>query len=264
MSIPWRNLGLYYWVVDDNHAKSESSYRKAIEARPTDQTLYRDLAMVLVDSDRLDDAITLLENMKYEGTRRSDVIIDLAQNYLDAERYDKCVALLSSVPYFVNWEGSSITWNIFNKANVGKGLSLYNKKKYKAALKSFEKALTFPDNLGVGQSHRTEEAEAWYWKGKTLEALGKSKEANSAWKNGALSLPGSESQNKYKSFLTEMKASKPTLTESIEGKVAASVAPSSKQTLDEAKEVTAYANDAHINKMKRLIEYVEKRGKKII
>ena len=74
-----------------------------------------------------------------------------------------------------------------------------------------------------------------------------------------------ESQEKYKAFLTEMKESKKTLTESIEGKVTASVAPSSKQSLEEAKEVTAYANDAHINKMKRLIEYVEKtRSKKII
>jgi len=70
-----------------------------------------------------------------------------------------------------------------------------------------------------------------------------------------------ESQKMYKGFLTEMKAAKPTLTESIEGKMSASVSPSSKQNLDEAKEVTAYANDEHINKMKRLIEYVEKRGK---
>ena len=74
-----------------------------------------------------------------------------------------------------------------------------------------------------------------------------------------------ESQKKYKSFLTEMKGSKKTLTESIETKVSASIQPSSKQKLEEAKEVTAYANDAHINKMKRLIEYVEKtRSKKII
>jgi len=69
-----------------------------------------------------------------------------------------------------------------------------------------------------------------------------------------------ESQEKYKSILSEMKSSKPTLTESIENKVSASVAPSSKQ-LDEAKEVTAYADNEHVNKMKRLIEYVENRGK---
>ena len=73
-----------------------------------------------------------------------------------------------------------------------------------------------------------------------------------------------ESQEKYKSFLSEMKEGKPTLSESIEDKVSASVAPSSKQSLDEAKEVTAYADDAHINKMKRLIEYAENRGSKKI
>lgn len=75
-----------------------------------------------------------------------------------------------------------------------------------------------------------------------------------------------ESQEKYKTFLTEMKESKPTLTESIENKVSASIQPSSKQNIEEAKEITAYADDDHIKKMKRLIEYVEKRGstKKII
>jgi len=74
-----------------------------------------------------------------------------------------------------------------------------------------------------------------------------------------------ESQEKYKNFLSEMKQSKPTLSESIEDKVSASVSPSSKQSLDEAKEVTAYADDKHIQKMKRLIEYVEgNRSKKII
>lgn len=73
-----------------------------------------------------------------------------------------------------------------------------------------------------------------------------------------------ESQSKYKEFLTEMKSSKKTLTETVEEKVSASIAPSSKN-LDEAKEVTAYADDDHIKKMKRLIEYADKRGaKKII
>ncbi len=71
-----------------------------------------------------------------------------------------------------------------------------------------------------------------------------------------------ESQKRYKTFLTEMKESKKTLTESIEKKVSASIQPSSKQKLDEVVEKTAYENDEHIKKMKKLIEYVEKRGKK--
>ena len=70
-----------------------------------------------------------------------------------------------------------------------------------------------------------------------------------------------DSQKKYKAVLTEMKDSRKTLTESVEDKVNVSIQPSSKQKLDE---VTAYKDDAHINKMKKLIEYVERRDKKII
>jgi len=73
-----------------------------------------------------------------------------------------------------------------------------------------------------------------------------------------------DSQSKYKTFLSEMKAGKKTLTESVEAKVTTSVASSSKQKLDEVVEKTAYADDKHIQKMRKLIEYVEKRGKKII
>jgi hypothetical protein len=73
-----------------------------------------------------------------------------------------------------------------------------------------------------------------------------------------------DSQKKYKTFLTEMKDGKKTLTESVEAKVTTSVASSSKQKLDEVVEKTAYADDKHIQKMRKLIEYVEKRGKRII
>lgn len=203
LSIPWRNLGLYYWVVENDHEKATSCYRNAIKARPFDQTLYRDLAQVLVDNNKRKEAITLLEKMKYKGTKRSDVIIDLAQYYLDDEKYDKCSDLLSSAPYFVNWEGSSITWDIFNMANVKKGIILYEKGEYSSALKAFEKALTFPENLGR-QSMRTEEAMAWFWKGKTLLAMNKNKEAMLAWKSGAATFNGSEVQNRYKKLCTDL------------------------------------------------------------
>jgi len=204
MSIPSRNLGLYYWVVNNDHKESELSYRNAIKARPHDQTLYRDLAKVLVDNSRIKEAIILLEEMKYKGVKRSDVVIDLAQYYLDDDRYDECVKLLSSVPYFVNWEGSSVTWDIFNMANVKKGILLYEQNDFNSALKAFDKALSFPENLGVGQSHRTEEAMAWFWKGKTLLDLGRNKEAIAAWKTGASSLKGSAMQNSYIKLCAEL------------------------------------------------------------
>ena len=72
------------------------------------------------------------------------------------------------------------------------------------------------------------------------------------------------SEKVYKKFLTEMKGGKKTLTESIETKVSASIQPSSKQKLNEVVEKTAYADDKHIQRMKKIIETIEHRGKKII
>ena len=72
------------------------------------------------------------------------------------------------------------------------------------------------------------------------------------------------SVNVYKNLMTEMKVGKKTLTESFENKVSASIQPSSKQKLDEVKEKTAYSDDKHIQRMKAIIESMEKRGKKII
>ena len=73
-----------------------------------------------------------------------------------------------------------------------------------------------------------------------------------------------ESQKRYKSFLSELKVAGKSLTESIENKLSASIQPSSKQKLDEVVEKTAYADDSHIQRMRKMIEYVEKRGKKSI
>lgn len=158
----------------------------------------RDLSRVLIDDGKRPEAISLLEKMLFKGKRRSDIIIDLAQACLEESRYDESIKLLLSTPYFVNWEGSSITWNIFNQANIRKGIELFNQKKYKNALTHFEAALTFPENLGVGNSLQTEEAEAWFWKGKALLALGKPDEAFMAWLKGSNSSSDPERQNRYK------------------------------------------------------------------
>ena len=73
-----------------------------------------------------------------------------------------------------------------------------------------------------------------------------------------------ESQNKYKSFINEMKTNKKTISESMEKKVGASIQPSSKQKLDEVVEKTAYENNEHLNRMKRIIETIERGDKRKI
>jgi tetratricopeptide (TPR) repeat protein len=197
LSIAFRNLGLYAWSAEEDLPKAESFYRKAIAARPKDQTLYRDLADILLAAKRRPDAIKVLESTPYEKIRRADIIIMLAQMYFDEQQYADAIDLLESTPYFVNWEGQTITWDLFHKAHVERGRQRYEKEDFAGALKDFEASLTYPENIGVGRSNKPREATAQYWRGKALQALGRIEEARSAWREGAVGHKGSSQQNEH-------------------------------------------------------------------
>lgn len=202
LSIAWRNLGVYAGT-QGNLSKAQAAYRKAIAARGEDQTLYRDLAEILIADGKRPQAIKLLAAMPLNGMRRADITIMLAQAYFDERRFTETIDLLESTPYFVNWEGQSITWVLFGKAHIERGQARFAKKDFQAALEDFQAALTYPDNLGVGRSNKPEEAPAQYWKGKTLKALGRIQEARAAWKAGAQLGQGSDRQNQHRQLCRE-------------------------------------------------------------
>jgi tetratricopeptide (TPR) repeat protein len=204
LSVAFRNLGLYAWGPGNDLAQAEQFYRKAIEARPKDQTLYRDVAEIVMAQGRRPDAIKLLESVPSEGLRRADIIIMLAQAYSDEQRHDDTIKLLESTPYFVNWEGQTITWNLFHGAHMKRGEKRFEAKDFAGALQDFEAALTYPENIGVGRSNRPQEADAHYWRGLSLQALGRLDEAKAAWKQGAAGPEGGRGeQGKYRKLCAE-------------------------------------------------------------
>lgn len=203
LSVAWRNLGLHAWAETDDLAKAADFYRKAIEARPKDQTLYRDLAEILISQQKRPEAIKLLESTPPDKLRRADVIILLAQAYLDERLYDDTIKLLESTPYFVNWEGQTITWDLYHKAHMARGRIRFDGKDFAGALADFEAALAYPENIGVGRSNKPQEAAAQYWKGRALQSLGRLEQAKSAWQQGAAGLEGSEDQNLHRDLCRE-------------------------------------------------------------
>jgi tetratricopeptide (TPR) repeat protein len=200
LSVAHRNLGLYAWAAADDLQAAERHYRQAIEARAKDQTLHRDLAEILLAQGRRPEAIRVLEATPFERLRRADVIVILAQAYVNEERYSDAIDLLESTPYFVNWEGQTITWDLFHKAHLERGRRRFAADDFNAALGDFEAALTYPENIGVGRSNRPEEAAAQYWRGKTLHALGRKVEARAAWESGAAGVEGSAEQNRHRAL----------------------------------------------------------------
>lgn len=180
LSIARRNLGHHAWKIDEDLDAAAAWLRGALAARPTDQTLVRDLARVLRDAGRGSEAIDLLERLLEDPHRRTDVTLELADAYLEAGRPDDTLQLLAATS-FVNREGSRGPWDLHYRAWVERGDEALAARPADA-LASYEAALTYPSNLGVGRPHRPTEGAAWLGKGRALAALGRTAEAQRAFR----------------------------------------------------------------------------------
>ena len=180
LSVANRNLGIHAWKLTGDLEAATDWLQKAIAARPGDQTLYRDLARVLVDRDRQAEAVSVLESAPRAPRPRADVLVDLARGYHRLGRHGDAIALLE-VTTFTNREGDSGTHRVFYDAHMDRGVGSYEAGDAAGALADFEAALTYPENLNAGRPYRPREARAEYWRGVALDALGRTEDASQAW-----------------------------------------------------------------------------------
>jgi tetratricopeptide (TPR) repeat protein len=207
LSVAARNLGLLTWKLDGDLSVAASWYRAAISARPDDQTLYRDLARILIEQGDADAGIAVLESLPRDEYRRPDVVVLLADTYTVAKRFDDAIALLGSTT-FTNREGVRDTWEIFSRAHIDRGINRYERavaasssdqagSELQAALSDFDMALTYPANLNAGRPHEPLEARANYWRGLTFEILGDSERAQEAWEACAAGVRRGQQQQEH-------------------------------------------------------------------
>jgi tetratricopeptide (TPR) repeat protein len=177
----WRLLGYHAWHQRRDLHQAERYYRQAHAGNPRDQIVLRDLAGLLTELDRREEAIELMEQVR---NPRHDVSLWLARAYLAEGRLDECIDFLNSID-IKNPEGSSEPRDIWVSALTKRGKDRFAAEKTELALADFELALTYPANLQVGERYRRTDAEVCFWLGKAHWALGHGKRARAAWEAGA-------------------------------------------------------------------------------
>ena len=195
-SVAHRSLAMTAWKREAELERAAFHFTEAIERRPSDQTLYRDLGRLRLEQGSAALAIELLSTMPVAKRRRADVTLLLARAYVADTRYGDAIDLLAATT-FSNREGDSGTWSVFSKAHVERGIERMNRGAEQKALEDFEAALRYPKNLNVGRPARPHEARALFWKGTALGALGNPAEALAAWNECASNDPQSEEQRHY-------------------------------------------------------------------
>jgi tetratricopeptide (TPR) repeat protein len=94
--------------------------------------------------------LAFLEKNRTTIEGRDDAITPLIELYNETGNYDKALQILTTRHFHV-WEGGGSIHTIFAEANLLKGIREMEGRQYKDALREFQAAATYPDNLEVGR-----------------------------------------------------------------------------------------------------------------
>jgi len=147
-SLACRNVG-FGEGQKDNYLEAVKYYDMAIKADPSDPMLF-------TESDKLCekagiDPKTRLKRMESNMAtvmRHDDAVMRLLQAYNETGNFDKAIKIMKN-RHFHLWEGGGQIHNIYAASHILKGKEYLNKKKYDKALKEFDLATLYPENLEV-------------------------------------------------------------------------------------------------------------------
>ena len=124
-------------------------YDMAIKNDPSDPLL-------LTESDKLCEKAGMdsktrmkrLESHMSTVMKHDDSVMRLLQAYNETGNYDKAIKIMNT-RHFHLWEGGGQIHNIYVASHILKGQSYLEKKKYDKAIKEFDLATLYPENLEV-------------------------------------------------------------------------------------------------------------------
>lgn len=173
-----RNLGLAYARVLNDVPKAIASLEKAVACNSNDPRLYYELDLLyeaggIAPEKRLE----LLEKNHEVVLKRDDSLSREILLQVQLGKYEKAVDLLSKRHFHV-WEGGGGIHNLYVDAHLWRGEEYFAARKYKEALKDYQAALEYPENLEVARPYRGgRDSQIYYFIATAYEALGDAKKA---------------------------------------------------------------------------------------
>jgi tetratricopeptide (TPR) repeat protein len=183
-SVLRRNLGRAYWKVLRDPDRSIAEYRKAIECSPNDYKLYLELDKILQSCAREADRRKLIEAVP-PALMANDLIAErVAACHAEAGEFDLALEIIAKT-WFFPWEIYKGVRHLYVDAVIGRGIQLAKQGRNDEAIASFRKAMSYPRNIGVGESRWKTNAEAWYRIGDAQLKAGDHVTARESWTRAA-------------------------------------------------------------------------------
>lgn len=177
-----RNLALAYAQVEKNLPQAIASLEQALARDKSDPRLYLELDQLQEQAGTPPQKrLARLESNQEVVLQRDDAAQQEIILYVELGQYDKALDLLRRRHFHV-WEGGGDIHDVYINALLLRGQQHFKHQRYREALKDFEAALEYPENLEVGRPERpVRDAEINYHLGSAEEALGDAAKARALY-----------------------------------------------------------------------------------
>ena len=177
-----RALGL----AEASEGKTEEAalqLEAANELEPAHIPTLNDLSAIYARAGKFDDQIALLTKALKRTPEDDDLVIALLNAYLIKGQYADADAIVNTHK-FAPRHRSIVLRDEYRNLRYGMGAAAFNRGDYAQALSMFQSVLKPPVTLGVDDFQFVSTPRAYYYIGRTLEALGRKSEADAAYKQG--------------------------------------------------------------------------------
>ncbi len=183
-SVLHRNLGRAYWKVRRDPERSIAEYRTAISCAPNDYKLYLELDKILQCCGSEVERGKLIESIP-PALMANDLIAErVAAWHADAGQFDKALEIITRT-WFFPWEVYKGVRFLYVDSVIGRGIQMEKQGRHDEAIASFRQAMSYPRNIGVGESRWKTNAEAWYRTGEAQLKAGARDAARDSWTRAA-------------------------------------------------------------------------------
>ena len=178
----YRNLAAGYYSHKNDKKTALKLIKKAAALAPIDEkqitfeTVYV-MAKTGADPKEIEDFILARD---YD---RDDVTVELARAYNHQNKPDQALQVLLERNFVACEGGEHYIADEYMYAYYLKGKKAFEERNYEQAVACFEKAQNLPQSLGSGLWNDIKKVPYQYFQAKTLERLGKEKEANAIYRS---------------------------------------------------------------------------------
>ena len=190
-----RNLGMAYTRMGSDISKAISAYEKAAVCDNKDARIYFELGRLYNRAGVPPEKRVKVHDFE-TIVKRDDALSVEIDLYVHEGKYDEAIELLTTY-HFNIWEGGGGIRNVYVDACLLKGIENFRNARYEEALKDFEAALEYPENLEVVRRENDwRSSRIHYFIGNAYEKLGDAEKAEKSFEK-SVSFDVSESEILY-------------------------------------------------------------------